>query len=300
MGKILDITNERFGKLTALKRDNTKKGSYWICKCDCGNIKTIRSDHLRNGETKSCGCLQKEKASKIGKLSAKDYTGIQNGWITILEPLNYSTEKSQNRYWKAKCKCGRIVSIPSSRINKTLSCGCRPQIDYTNKEINNFKVIEFLYSDKIKGPIWKCRCNCGSIFECPSKYLPYRKSCGCISSYKEEEIVKILNENNLSYKRQYTFSDLYKNIGYLLRFDFAIFKNEKLIFLIEYQGRQHYDKNSKYYSKEIIENDKLKIKYCQINKIPLLILDKNSNLEKEIIDYYDTFGKEKRKKREPL
>lgn len=55
--KLKDLTNQRFGKLTVIKRDLTsKKGVRWICKCDCGNEKSISSHCLIEGHTKSCGC----------------------------------------------------------------------------------------------------------------------------------------------------------------------------------------------------------------------------------------------------
>jgi len=64
-----DLTGKRFGKLTALNRDNTKSGIYWVCKCDCENktIKSILSYSLLNGSTKSCGCLVKEMAKNTHK-----------------------------------------------------------------------------------------------------------------------------------------------------------------------------------------------------------------------------------------
>ena len=54
---------ERFGKLTVVSKDENKdKGGCikWICKCDCGNIVSVRSGYLRNGTTKSCGCIRRK------------------------------------------------------------------------------------------------------------------------------------------------------------------------------------------------------------------------------------------------
>lgn len=75
MKKIQDLTGQRFGRLTVLERAPnyiTPKGtqrSNWKCQCDCGKIVTVIGTHLRNGNTKSCGCLQKEKAKQL----LKDY-----------------------------------------------------------------------------------------------------------------------------------------------------------------------------------------------------------------------------------
>lgn len=58
-----DLTGQKFGRLTAIKKDDTKKSrkAYWICLCNCGNIKSVRSDSLQAGRIRSCGCLKKEQ-----------------------------------------------------------------------------------------------------------------------------------------------------------------------------------------------------------------------------------------------
>ncbi len=66
MNKKLDITGEKYGRLTALEIDTDRSGrqTYWKCKCECGNIKSICLGKLRNGHTKSCGCLSKESSGR--------------------------------------------------------------------------------------------------------------------------------------------------------------------------------------------------------------------------------------------
>lgn len=57
----VDITGQRFGRLTVIEYVETvKKASWWRCKCDCGNEKNITLNHLRTGQTRSCGCLAAE------------------------------------------------------------------------------------------------------------------------------------------------------------------------------------------------------------------------------------------------
>lgn len=59
--KIIDLTNRRFGLLTVLKLIGRKHGgALWLCKCDCGSIAKCRSDRLKSGANKSCGCLSKK------------------------------------------------------------------------------------------------------------------------------------------------------------------------------------------------------------------------------------------------
>ena len=68
-----DLTNKEFGYLRVIKRDLNKPiGSgcfaYWICKCRCGNIVSIRGDHLRDNTTQSCGCLKSSGELKISTI----------------------------------------------------------------------------------------------------------------------------------------------------------------------------------------------------------------------------------------
>lgn len=62
MGKFIDITGEKYGRLTAVYRaENSKKGrTRWSCLCDCGNAKIVESHKLVSGHTSSCGCLWTE------------------------------------------------------------------------------------------------------------------------------------------------------------------------------------------------------------------------------------------------
>ena len=59
----VDLTDQRFGRLTMLRYFDTRtKVTYWLCECDCGNQKAIAGKSLRTGLTKSCGCLNRETA----------------------------------------------------------------------------------------------------------------------------------------------------------------------------------------------------------------------------------------------
>lgn len=65
MGKINDLTGQRFGKIIVIKRayDHKKNDRYcyWLCQCDCGKEKIIKGKNLRNGSTKSCGCIFRDE-----------------------------------------------------------------------------------------------------------------------------------------------------------------------------------------------------------------------------------------------
>lgn len=68
MGKIKDIKGQRFGKLVVIEFKEIKKHrAMWLCKCDCGNTKTIYSDCLLRGDTKSCGCIHQKQLIERNK-----------------------------------------------------------------------------------------------------------------------------------------------------------------------------------------------------------------------------------------
>lgn len=93
--RLIDLTGQKFGRLTVLRVSKREQhDTYWLCKCDCGNIKEVRSRDLRNNVTKSCGCLHKECITKHKKCGHRLYTiwqGMKNRcYNTRAEPYqNY-------------------------------------------------------------------------------------------------------------------------------------------------------------------------------------------------------------------
>ena len=66
MPKLIDLTGQRFGRLTVVERaenyvaPNGRQAARWVCLCDCGNKTTVVGGDLRTGRTKSCGCFEQE------------------------------------------------------------------------------------------------------------------------------------------------------------------------------------------------------------------------------------------------
>ena len=276
MGKVIDLTGQKFGRLTVLHRAEKPEGShstssFWLCKCECGTEKIISSNVLRQGKAVSCGCYNRDKQySKY-----KDLTGKTFGKLTVLykvpRPEHLTTPGA---YWLCKCECGKEKIIYGSSLLKghTTSCGaCRTDIvdDLTGQVFDQLTVIErdFSRPSNGNGAFWKCRCTCGNEITVLGKNLKHqpRHSCGCIVSFGENRIKQLLQDNNIDFQAQYTFEDLVGLKGGLLRFDFAIFDNQQIIRLVEYQGEQHY--NTKDYSTSWFdapfEHDALKRKYCK-------------------------------------
>lgn len=60
MGSFIDLTGQKFGRLTVISRAAQAGRPYWHCHCSCGCVAIVRGSHLR-GDTESCGCLRKER-----------------------------------------------------------------------------------------------------------------------------------------------------------------------------------------------------------------------------------------------
>lgn len=59
-GRRMDLTGQRFGRLTALApAENVGSMTAWRCQCDCGKETVVMTAHLRSGQTTSCGCKPK-------------------------------------------------------------------------------------------------------------------------------------------------------------------------------------------------------------------------------------------------
>lgn len=213
----------------------------------------------------------------------------------ILEKDIEKSKEKHKTYWKVQCiLCGNIRSVRDDNLHQScMTCAAKNRkksniiSDLTNQEFGYWTVL----SKSKKPNYWHCRCRCGTEKDVFRGNLTQgiSKSCGCINSWGETQIIYFLQKNNINYKKEYTFSDLKTDKGGTPRFDFALFdKNNNLICLLEFDGRQHekYDKNWKmsYQDFEYLKSiDYLKNQYCENNKIPLIRLNKDSNIEEIIL-----------------
>ena len=92
----------RFGRWIVISFDEEyyqrAKKDGWVCKCDCGSIKTVRGSTLKNGESQSCGCLQKELASKRHSKHSGFGTRLYNVWDSIRQRCNNPRNKAYHNY----------------------------------------------------------------------------------------------------------------------------------------------------------------------------------------------------------
>ena len=235
--KAKDETGNTYGILTVLERAGSNKHgkALWKCRCECGKEIIVDGTSLRTGNTTSCGCrrLSAEK-TEIGK---------QYGELTVISVAGRTNAKKI--LWNCKCSCGKMVTVPTGHLHSGLvkSCGHKRTspliIDEVGNKYGKLTVLERVLSEKSQEAHWLCQCECGNKTIVTGTRLRngITKSCGCINSVGEYNISKILNKNNISYKSQYSFSDLVYKAP--LRCGFAILENEKVGGLIGFAGPQH-------------------------------------------------------------
>lgn len=293
--KLIDELGNRYGSLVVIGQDKKYNKTAWKCRCDCGNITIATGSELRTGRVTSCGvgC-----PTKLGKGNFKDLSGQRFGRLLVL--YRNGSSKNKKVLWHCRCDCGEEVDIVSAQLlnGNTQSCGClqrellseRQILDLSNQRFGKLVAIECKGIKNHKA-IWKCKCDCGNYCEVPCKYLRNgnTKSCGCLSmkSWGEWAIVQLLEKEKIPYITQYSFNDLRSDVNVKLRFDFALLYQNKMIGLIEYQGPQHYDKNNDFYTLKLEQHDNKKYDYCLNRGIPLLYLDKSSDIEVEILNFYN-------------
>jgi hypothetical protein len=121
--RIDNLLGQTFNYLTVMAFDGLKgktKRSYWLCKCTCGNFKSVSGSSLKNGNVKSCGCF---RIARMAKLNFEDLTGKVYARLTVRKIDKTIHGKI---YWVCDCICGNIVSARSSALNSgnIKSCGC--------------------------------------------------------------------------------------------------------------------------------------------------------------------------------
>ena len=173
MPKCKDLTNMRFGRLTALypvKKDKIRK---WHCRCDCGNEIDVITGSLIRGNSTSCGiCVKKERR--------KDISGKQFGSWLVLHHV-------YDNMWMCRClDCGTEREVNSKNLlsGLTKSCGCshnvkKPVVDLVGQVFGKLTVVRYVGNSK-----WLCKCSCGSdkdvVTTTTKLKTGHTRSCGCL------------------------------------------------------------------------------------------------------------------------
>jgi 5-methylcytosine-specific restriction endonuclease McrA len=128
--RLIDLSFQRFGKLTVLSYNSDLKK--WLCLCDCGNKKFASSYNLRIGKTRNCGCIF-------------DLTGQKFGKLTVL----YQDSNKSGCF----CGCGKKVEVFTANLKRgnTRSCGCLiPSNYYEDETLSSKNALFWRYKDRAK------------------------------------------------------------------------------------------------------------------------------------------------------
>lgn len=138
--KKINLIGLKYNRLTVIGvAENTKSGqAKWMCRCDCGGTKIIAANQLRNGKTKSCGCLNLEKiiarSTKHGQRTAINTTSEYYSWRCMKSRCNATDGKNFKNYMER----GIIVCERWSSFSNFISdMGKKPSPKHSIERINN-------------------------------------------------------------------------------------------------------------------------------------------------------------------
>jgi len=123
----VNLIGKQFGRLTAVSILGSEEGiRYYLCKCSCGQETAVSTSCLNNGNTKSCGCLQKEIFSKITSAQVREKSPNWKGGVAI----DYDDRRTKEyAHWRSQVYargndtcviCGETKKIEAHHLNSFL------------------------------------------------------------------------------------------------------------------------------------------------------------------------------------
>ena len=113
--RLPDIIGHTYNRLTALERagKDRRGNAFFLCKCSCGNTAIVMGSKVRNGTTRSCGCLKGKPIT--------DITGNRYNRFVVLKLVGREDNRT---LWLCRCDCGVEKVLCGGNIKRTESCGC--------------------------------------------------------------------------------------------------------------------------------------------------------------------------------
>ena len=272
--EFLQRLHKRFpeANIEVLEYDSIKKPVKVKCK-ECGKIIEKSSAESLVTSWPCCGRMREKGIEKIKRLCEENghYQLIKqtDPLHVIIKHLDCGNElkKTIQSAFREPCACPYC---------KTRGEKLRLSLKEAQQQVDDafFGQIEILTFDGVDSKKSKFRCNkCGLIFN-QSQYVLIHSCRGCPKCdqrrSKGERAMRVwLDEQKLEYKEQIHFSELPR-----LSFDFGVYENDKLKFLIEVQGEQHFRPVFRYPTRpntfeKQLQHDEEKRTFCKKNSIPL-------------------------------
>ena len=259
-------------------------------------------NYIDNNEIKSLKEFRKNHKTVYGK-----YLNIRKNWkidergLVFIEESNYTKFKNlnTNKDFQNYINENDIKSRQEFRNNSSLSSRYFKVVPKEQRNLKFENIDHYLYNDefssvedfqifindnKIIRPI-DFRMNFPKLYdrycrviskEDKTKLIYWSDTNKVSRSYGERFLMNLFKDNNIEFIPEKTFSDL-KNKSYL-RYDLYLPVQN---ILIEYHGEQHFNKNTLYYSEELLENDKKKYEYAMSHNIHIFYFTLNKSSLKE-------------------
>lgn len=288
---MIDLTGQRFGCWSVVS--SAGAGSHrqimWNCVCDCGVESVVSGASLRNGDSRSCGCL------KWDLLRVERYlVGEVFGRWTVM------AQAEGDHMWLCRCSCGTQREVAENSLVRgvSTSCGClcvenaalawhSKAADLVGQRFGSWTAIERSDVVRYEGGgqtiRWMCRCDCGTERAVLVSALRdgTSQSCGCTTgSRMEAHVAQFLREHGVPFVPQRSFADLRGPKGRPLTFDFEIVTPAGTV-LLECQGEQHFRAVEWFGGEEKfaeqVKNDAAKRECAAAEGITLIEIDYRTN-----------------------
>lgn len=110
----------RFGSYTVIADAEKTVGGRrrWLCRCDCGNVRSVLESNLKSGHSSSCGCKK-----------SRDLAGCRVGRLTVLERSDQYASRGKRKVplWKCRCDCGAVTYKATDTLtnpSQSMCCEC--------------------------------------------------------------------------------------------------------------------------------------------------------------------------------
>lgn len=270
--KVNKLTDGEYVVLGTYINANTRvKMQHRLCK----HIYGVTPANFIQGKVRCPDCSpSKKKDTYQFKIEVFNLEG--NNYIVIGEYVNSSTKIAIQH-----AACGsKFESTPNSFLRGTRCPECAGNKKKTTEQFkqkvydlegDTYRVLGMYINNKTKIQMKHNICE-KTYFVAPEKFIDGRRCPNCNYSNGEMKIMAWLERHNIKFKTQHTFNDCrYINE---LKFDFAIFRENTLICVIEFDGRQHFEPvdlfGGEQSFKSTILRDGIKNNYCEKNKIPII------------------------------
>lgn len=246
----IDLKDKVFGRWAVI--DYAGNGA-WLCRCSCEEHteRIVLGQTLRNGESKSCGCMQKEQQRFISDLTDKQF-----GEWTVKKYCG-------NSKWLCECSCGTLREIATETLNNGTSRSCgsykhNPNFkDLSNTNVGNWHIIDYAGNG-----LWNCECKCGRRQTVLGDSLKRGQSLSCGHCIRKDWQIEALQNKE-------KFNSILANACISLNTKLTILEITE-IFNINYSHACQLV--HKYESEQYVQ-----------------YLEKDSTLEQEILDYVQRF-----------